>query len=179
MSLSSPISYWDILEHPHTQTHTHRHTAPQPLPVSVCKLMLKICYFSYTFFSPFSILHFRCSQAFTVKDFLFWFIVSVFHWVLCHTHLSLSFLLSFRFGARSTGSRRGEKHLIFQYVILYFLVNKCVCVHIPLWVCLCNTLVQQTQFSLQLLLLMEKNHYSSNANESWPQSNIAQLLASH
>lgn len=52
------------------------------------------------------------------------------------------FSLSFRFGAQSTGSRKGEKRLIFQYVILYFRVCVCVCPY-----------VRQTQFSLQLLLL--------------------------
>lgn len=67
---------------------------------------------------------------------------------MCCSYLfcSHSLCLSFRFEARSTESRRGEKRLIFQYVIFHFPVNKCVCTSLFCCVCVINTGVTDSIF---------------------------------
>lgn len=165
MSLSSPISHWDTLEHPLTWTCTNSHAHRCQWPQSN---RTRFCFFATTFYSPFSILQFGCMQEFAVKDFCFDSLcVCVLVRAVPEALISLSLSLSFRFGARSTGSRRGEKRLIFQYVILYFLVNKCVFPYSLVCVS------KRTGASDSIFLTKKnpnpnpkKNHHSSNANES-------------
>lgn len=165
----------------HKHTHMHSaHTLPQPLFVP--SKTLKICSISRTFYFLFSILHFGCRQefaVFAVKDFLFWFIVSVFHWALCQIHLSLSLPFSpSLFQVRSTVNRIKERRKALNFSVCNPLFScVCICLCVSLW----KALVRQTQFSQQLFLFMAKNKNlcSSNANESWPQSGIVHLLASH
>lgn len=135
-------TYWNTLSHEHAHTHLHN---------ALSSLMHKSCFFTYC--TPLSSLHFGCMQEFAVKV-LFVLVslcVCVCVFIECCVRyiylfpfsdlplsvtLCLSLCLSFRFGARSTGSRRGEKRLIFQYVILDFFVNKCVFPYSLVCVCL-------------------------------------------
>lgn len=130
-----------------------------------------------------SSLRFGCMQEFAVKVLFVFFLFNCvfvrllsvvsdalisFLWMIpLFLSLPVSICLYFRFGARSTGSRREEKRLIFQYVILYFFENKCVFPYSLVCVFL-NTQVLQTYKKKEL------NHHS-NANDSWPQSDIAHL----
>lgn len=120
-----------------------------------------------------------------VKEFLFWSIVSVLLWALCHIHLSLSlpFPLSF-FQVRSTVNRIKERRKALNFSVRNPLFSRewvCVCVHVPLsvWASLQHTGATDSIFLTAFASHGgKKNHYSRNANESWPQSNIVHLVAS-
>lgn len=113
----------------HKCTHTHLPNRCQFLQTNAQDL-------SFPFHILFYFLHFTLWMLAGVRSERFFVLIHFKCFIECcvrytYLFLSHSLSLSFRFGARSTGSRRGEKRLIFQYVILYFPVNKCVCV------CLC------------------------------------------
>ena len=145
--------------HKHTHMHTHfpNHcSCPQSDAQDLFHLLHGLFSFLYS--------HFGCRQefaVFAVKDFLFWFIVSVFHWVLCQIHLSLSLPFSpSLFQVRSTVNRIKERRKALNFSVCNLLYScVCLCLCVNLW----KVLVRQTQFSQQLFLFMAKIKISALA----------------